>query len=189
MRSTSNLRNASASQSDEATYAIINPSLLRDTVIGKGLRADQLEIVALNTDLIELPAGETVLGQSENVSPIMLLLSGSALGFGSMSEVSKAILPGDMIGETILVGGRPKPMTVIAQEPSRIAVLSSEAINCLHKKRPDIIAQILTNLGEAMRADLRASRIQANSPRARFSPLPRQAMLNTDPLSTGFSLN
>jgi CRP-like cAMP-binding protein len=103
---------------------------LRGIPLFAALPRPQFDLLARNTDIVEVPAGTELIREGANGREFFAIAEGEV-------EISQAGRPiateekGDVFGEIALLHGIPRTATVTATEPSRLFVVDSRAFRSL----------------------------------------------------------
>jgi CRP/FNR family transcriptional regulator, cyclic AMP receptor protein len=107
---------------------------LRAIPLFAGLSRSELELLARNTDLVEVPAGTRVIREGETGHEFFAIAEGEV-------EISQAGTPiatehtGDVFGEIALLHDIPRTATVTATTPLKLFVLTAPAFRGLLASR------------------------------------------------------
>jgi hypothetical protein len=112
--------------------------LLRHLEIFKPLSDKNLRDLSALLQLKEFAAKQVILKEGEEGSNLYILLSGKVAVVDENEAVLLEILEGQVIGEMSLLSGEPVTKTVIAQDASRLAMLSNKDFRHVLKKYPEL---------------------------------------------------
>ncbi len=100
-------------------------------------------------------AGESIIERGETTQDAYFLISGNVrvLNFATSGRVvAYALLgPGDFFGELAAIDGRPRSATVVAEAPSRVAILPAHEFRQLATSNQDIALSLLRRLTDVIR--------------------------------------
>ena len=125
-----------------------------------GLGTESLDLVAsmCHEQLVE--SGENVLEQGEHAREMFMLLDGRVEVFKQGARQKKHIRifgPGEAFGEMALLDPQPRSATVVALEPTRLAVFPAKAFLKLYRENLRTYTLILLNLSRELCRRLRKS--------------------------------
>jgi CRP-like cAMP-binding protein len=109
----------------------------------------ELEEIAGAADLIDIPAGMTVVTQGQQTNEFVVIAQGACEVIRDGAQVA-TLGTGDFFGEIALVTGAPRTATVTASEPSTLLVLTDRAFERLVEDIPSIATSVLRVLGERL---------------------------------------
>ena len=109
----------------------------------------EIEEIAAAADLIDFPAGMTVVTQGQQTNEFVVIAQGRCDVTRYGSQVA-TLGPGDFFGEIALVTGAPRTATVTATEPSTLLVLTDRAFERVVEDIPSIATSVLRVLGERL---------------------------------------
>ena len=100
-------------------------------------------------------AGETIIEREETTRDVFFLISGNVrvLNLAASGRfVAYALLgPGDFFGELSAIDGRSRSATVVAESPSRVAILPAHEFRQLATSNQDIVFSLLKRLTDVIR--------------------------------------
>ncbi len=141
---------------DQRTGGVRERGLLRSVSIFADL--DPAEVAALErlAEARDYPDGSVVVSQEEAGDALYVLVRGKVkvvLYGESGREIILSIFkaPGDFFGEMSLLDNEPRSATVIADEPSRLLVLSRKDFQAHLESHPRTALRILTELSRRLR--------------------------------------
>jgi|SRR5262245_10236220 len=109
----------------------------------------EIEEIAAAADLIDVPAGMTVVTQGQQTNEFVVIAQGGCEVTRDGSQAA-TLGPGDFFGEIALVTGAPRTATVTATEPSTLLVLTDRAFERVVEDIPSIATSVLRVLGERL---------------------------------------
>jgi CRP/FNR family transcriptional regulator, cyclic AMP receptor protein len=109
----------------------------------------ELEEVAAAADLIDVPAGLTLVTQGQHTNEFVVIAQGACEVTRDGAPVA-TLGPGEFFGEIALFTGAPRTATVTATEPSTLLVLTDRAFGRVAEDIPSILASVLTVLAERL---------------------------------------
>jgi len=128
---------------------------LKRSVLFQNLPEKDLRKISLSFKLIDLPAEEILFYEKEPSSDMYIVLKGkvrASLFDAHGNELVLAELgPGEFIGEMGMIDELPRSATVIAEENTRLAVLSREAFYWIIRENPDIGINVIKALVARLR--------------------------------------
>jgi CRP-like cAMP-binding protein len=175
MTQTTNQRDVAAVQQPEThrtedspnTGLDSNPAVsakaLRDTIIGTSMCESHLEVLAALAEVKHFEPREAIVMPNDTVYPVMILISGRANVFGMFEDIVNVIEPGGLIGEIAFVDRKARSAAVVAKTACEVAVLSEDVITRLTKNRPEIVTQLLYNIGRELCSKLRSAQRLINA--------------------------
>ena len=141
---------------DQRTGGVRGPGLLRSVSIFADL--DPAEVTALErlAEFRDYADGAVVVSQEEAGDALYVLVSGKVkvvLYGESGREIILSIFksPGDFFGEMSLLDNEPRSATVIADERSRLLVLSRKDFHAHLESHPRTALRVLTELSRRLR--------------------------------------
>ncbi|MEX0948614.1 MAG: cyclic nucleotide-binding domain-containing protein [Acidimicrobiia bacterium] len=106
--------------------------------------------IARHMETATLAAGTTLIEEGEEGDALFVILEGSASVRRNDSEVA-AVGPGAWFGELALLDGEPRSATVVATEPTTVAVLGVRLFRTLLREFPEMTSQVLAGLAFDLR--------------------------------------
>jgi CRP-like cAMP-binding protein len=119
--------------------------LLSGVPLFQGLSRRQLEQVATLADEIDLPADRELTQEGTRGQEFVVLVEGVA-DVTRNGELINTLGPGDFLGEISVVTGWPRTATVTTRTPSRLLVMSAQALRSLLHRMPQVQAKVLDTL-------------------------------------------
>jgi len=119
--------------------------LLSRVPLFQGLSKRQLAQVASLADEIELPPGRELTTEGATGTEFVVIIDGVA-DVTRNGELINKLGPGDFLGEIAVVTGWPRTATVTTRTPSRLLVMSSQALRSLLHRMPQVQAKVLDTL-------------------------------------------
>ena len=105
----------------------------------------ELQRVGQLADVLDLPAGRTLMRQGERGAEAMVIIEGRA----NVERDGRLLYeagPGDVIGEMALLSERPRIATVTLLTDTRLLVLARREFDALMTEMPSVRAQVMENL-------------------------------------------
>jgi CRP-like cAMP-binding protein len=130
--------------------------LLKSVSIFADLDAAAVAALERLAELREYPAGAVIVSQEDRGDALFVLVKGKAkvvLYGDSGREIILSIFksPGDFFGEMSLLDDQPRSATVIADEPSRLLVLSRRDFQAHIERHPRTALRVLQELSRRLR--------------------------------------
>ncbi|MEO5986180.1 MAG: cyclic nucleotide-binding domain-containing protein [Candidatus Limnocylindria bacterium] len=125
--------------------------LLRSVPLFAGLRDRELERISALADIVDLPAGRTIMAQGERGAEMFVLVSGNS----RVERDGEALAErgaGAVLGEIALLDGGPRTATVTLTEASRLLVLARREFHTLMDEFPEIKLHVLETVASRLRA-------------------------------------
>jgi CRP-like cAMP-binding protein len=97
-----------------------------------------------------LAAGTTLIEEGEEGDALFVILEGAASVRRKDTEVA-TVGPGAWFGELALLDGEPRSATVVALEPTTVAVLGVRLFRTLLREFPEMTSQVLAGLASDLR--------------------------------------
>jgi CRP-like cAMP-binding protein len=119
--------------------------LLSRVPLFHGLSKRQLAQVASLADEIDLPAGRELTHEGATGTEFVVIVDGVA-DVTRNGELINKLGPGDFLGEISVVTGWPRTATVTTRTPSRLLVMSAQALRSLLHRMPQVQAKVLDTL-------------------------------------------
>jgi len=134
-------------------------TLMAATPLFSGLDAAETERLAAFMFVYDAPAGLTLITEGEVGDFMMLVMQGAVevvrgggAGSGSRIAVARA---GQALGEMSMFDGEPRFASCVTREPSRIAVLSRDAMMQVMQEEPRLGARVMLRLVQLLSERLR----------------------------------
>jgi CRP-like cAMP-binding protein len=105
----------------------------------------ELQRVGQLADVLDLPAGRTLMRQGERGAEAMVIVEGRA-NVERDGRVLYEAGPGDVLGEMALLSNRPRIATVTLLTDTRLLVLARREFDALMTEMPSVRAQVMENL-------------------------------------------
>jgi CRP-like cAMP-binding protein len=105
----------------------------------------ELQRVGQLADVLDLPAGRTLMRQGERGAEAMVIVEGRA----NVERDGRLLYeagPGDVLGEMALLSNRPRIATVTLLTDTRLLVLARREFDALMTEMPSVRAQVMENL-------------------------------------------
>jgi CRP-like cAMP-binding protein len=105
----------------------------------------ELQRVGQLADVLDLPAGRTLMRQGERGAEAMVIVEGRA----NVERDGRLLYeagPSDVLGEMALLSNRPRIATVTLLTDTRLLVLARREFDALMTEMPSVRAQIMENL-------------------------------------------
>ena len=119
--------------------------LLSRVPLFQGLSKRQLAQVASLADEIDLPPDRELTHEGATGREFVVIIDGVA-DVTRNGELINKLGPGDFLGEISVVTGWPRTATVTTRTPSRLLVMSSQALRSLLHRMPQVQAKVLDTL-------------------------------------------
>ena len=114
----------------------------------------ELQLLARNTDEVDLPAGRTLITEGKTNDTFFVLLDGSAeVQVGG--EKRRVLGPGDVFGEISMLDRGNATATVTTLTPIRALVMSHGQFRDAIQAQTNIAVQVLAVMAERLRSDAR----------------------------------
>ena len=124
--------------------------LLRTVPLFHGLRDRELERISALADIIDLPAGRTIMTQGDRGAEMFVVVSGSAW-IERDGESLGDRGAGEVLGEIALLDGGPRTATVTLAENSRLLVLARREFQSMLDEFPEVRLQVLETVAHRLR--------------------------------------
>nr|MCU0936816.1 MMPL family transporter [Gammaproteobacteria bacterium] len=128
----------------------IQPDVLRDCEIFRGMRPWQVKKLVLLGGLREYASGDTMVRQGERAAEMFVILDGAAAVWQQTPEGGRDhvrdLRPGEMFGEIALVCESPRTADVVAVGSTRALSLEWTRVQQLGRLFPGITAKLSLNL-------------------------------------------
>jgi len=112
----------------------------------------ELEFVASRCDEVEVDAGRQLVHQGQPGDSFYVLLDGQA-DVEIDGQPRTTLGPGDFFGEISMLDRGPATATVVTTTPVRLMVMSHAQFRDAIKGNDDLLANVMTVMGERLRAD------------------------------------
>lgn len=121
-----------------------------------GLGAQDFELVRARLPERELGAGERLFAQGDAGDALYVLHAGSiSVVDAARRQRFVSFSPGMTFGELAVLDGGGRTADAVADEPSRVCVLSAAAMQQLEREAPDVAARLYRNLARHLAVRLR----------------------------------
>ena len=121
---------------------------LRESALFSALPDEDLPAIANGLVMVELPAGEILFEEGEEVDGLFLVETGKLIGFDQEQQFSRSYHRGDILGLATSNSSNQRQETVQAQTTSRVWFLSGANIHQIGADRPEF-AESLTVLANS----------------------------------------
>jgi CRP/FNR family transcriptional regulator, cyclic AMP receptor protein len=125
--------------------------LLRTVPLFHGLRDRALQRISALADIIDLPAGRTIMTQGDRGAEMFIVVSGSARIERDGESLGERGA-GEVLGEIALLDGGPRTATVTLTEDSRLLVLARREFQSMLDEFPDVRLHILETVAHRLRS-------------------------------------
>lgn len=102
-------------------------------------------------DIIDLPAGRTLMREGETGAEAMVIVEGRA-SVSRDGDVINELGPGDVMGEMALLSHRPRSATVTLAADSQLLILGRREFQALLDEMPTVRAQVFEALAQRLMA-------------------------------------
>ena len=126
---------------------------LRSTFLCRKFSVRRLMHVLNAASLMECAAGQTLLADGQTFEGLYVVLDG-LLRVDDDPILSGELLPGDWVGESSLLHPAAVSGSIVAEEPSRLLLLSRREFTALTRRLPKLGNVLLRNLGRHLNAQL-----------------------------------
>jgi len=127
--------------------------------LGKGLSAQEIELLARMASERLVLGGEVLVRQFERNSDIHLVLSGSLRIYAGSDELVAEVGEGSVIGEVALVDDGPRSATVRSNGESRVAVLPADQLRQLCEDNERIGFVLMRNVAKVLASRIRGANL------------------------------
>jgi len=128
---------------------------LKRSFLFQNLSEEELRKVSLLFELVDLPMGEVLFYEKEPADEMYIVLEGKVKASLFNERGDELVLaefgPGEFIGEMGIIDQGPRSATAIAEENSRLAVLSRDAFLKILRENPDIALNVMRSLVARLR--------------------------------------
>jgi CRP-like cAMP-binding protein len=111
-------------------------------------RKELLEVASL-ADEIDFPAGKEIIREGERGREFFVLIDGAAEVTREGHRIA-TYTRGDFTGEIALIARIPRTATVKTTEPTRVLVITDQALRNLLRKMPDMQLKVLQAVAERL---------------------------------------
>jgi CRP-like cAMP-binding protein len=128
---------------------------LKKSVLFQDLSESEIRKISLLFEIVDLPMGEVLFYEKDRSSDMYIVLEGcvrASLFDDQGNELVLAELgPGEFIGEMSMIDELPRSATVIAEEPTKLAVLTRKAFMKVVRENPEIAVNVIKALVSRLR--------------------------------------
>jgi CRP-like cAMP-binding protein len=110
----------------------------------EGVGKRQLRKLARNATFAELARGERILSNGAGVDSLYVVLGGEAR---MLLPTPRSIRTGDYFGELGVLGGRARPLLVVATQELHLMKLPRQPVLNLARRHPPVTLTLLNDLG------------------------------------------
>jgi len=121
---------------------------LRESALFSALPDEDLSPIADALVMVELPSGEILFEEGEEVDGLFLVETGKLIGFDQEQQFSRPYQRGDILGLATSSSGNQRQETIQAQSNSRVWFISGANIHRISADRPEF-AETLTVLANS----------------------------------------
>jgi SulP family sulfate permease len=138
---------------------LLSASALAESVLLRGLSADQQAVVHGLMQAVHLQPGETLFNQGDPANGLYVLTLGSVSivsGHGDGRRRLVSLSPGMMLGESGWIEGGTRSAQAVADQPSLLHHLDALALQSLQRQHPQIVAAMYCNIAVFVAGRLRS---------------------------------
>jgi uridine kinase len=135
------LPNPSALVSATQDPALVRAILAQSPLL-RGIAPDRIAVFHSYTDLLEVPAGTSIMHEGEETSELYILLEGEAQIERKGVDLGH-LGPGDHFGELGLIAGRPRAASIRALSPLRLVRLTRDRFDQFASDHPALALSLL----------------------------------------------
>lgn len=110
-----------------------------------------LDVFANSDDLVEFPAGATIIHEGEKANHMYVVMKGDVI-ISLKTRVLARAYPGDIIGEMALVNSDIRSATVTARCDCQLVMIDESSFNALLKHVPDFTLHVMNVLATRLRS-------------------------------------
>ena len=112
---------------------------------------DLLEVFSNSDDMVEFPAGATIIRAGEKGSNMYVVMKGDVI-ISNKSKVLARAFPGDIVGEMALISSDIRSATVTARCDCKLAVIDKSSFNAMLKHVPDFTMHVMNVLASRLQS-------------------------------------
>ena len=125
--------------------------LLAGVPLFEQLDKSELQRVGALADIIDLPAGRTLMREGETGAEAMVIVSGTA-SIDKAGEVIAQRGPGAIIGEMALISHQPRSATVKLETDAQLLVIGRREFDALMHEMPSVRKNVMESLAMRLMA-------------------------------------
>lgn len=110
-----------------------------------------LDVFKDSDDLINFPAGATIIKEGEKAKHMYVVLEGDVI-ISLKTKVLARAFPGEIIGEMALINSDIRSATVTARSACRLAVIDESSFRALLKHVPDFTMHVMDVLAKRLQS-------------------------------------
>ena len=108
------------------------------------------ELLLYQTDVLVLPAGETLFSEGDPGDTMYVVVSGTAnvLIRGKLVETAQS---GTIFGEMAIIDNSPRAATVVAREDCNLIAINANRFSALTRDMPDFALHVMRAMADRLR--------------------------------------
>lgn len=131
---------------------------IKETDFFSGFSEEDLSLLLKETSEKKISAGETLYAENEDGEDMFFTMSGlfdiKKYAFPEEQYI-KQLVPGEPVGESAFIDGKPRGATVIAAKDSEGLVLTRKQLDTLQKEQPELAYKLLMTIAKTLSLRMR----------------------------------
>ena len=112
---------------------------------------DLLEVFKDSQDLVEFPAGATIMREGEKGNRMYVVMKGDVI-ISLKSKILARSFPGEIVGEMSLINSDIRSATVTARSACQLALIDESSFKSLLKHVPEFTLHVMDTLAKRLQS-------------------------------------